>query len=728
MVQRKTNVSEENRKRSDAIGSLESLLSNMLGLATFASVFICSFATFTFKPWEFQIRYFGNHPYAIFFILLCFGLGMWQVFKSLKKKESLLKKYQWSVSDYLALGLGLYCVQYFASVIIVWTRFVWGKSFIGTDYDLVPAFLLAFVCYYVLKQYAGKHLNKICPLQVGNNDTNSFDQASVAQKDVAQSSHSKSSKCDTLNTLTLERVPLNHKAQQSESKWRMLLPVWSQRLFDQTENALGIVFFVGMVIWGAVLLYHYIGALDWWLDFRSATTRFLGTTAIVALTLFLARLVIYFVPIFIFFYLRDGLYWTWYQALSLVAAPLVASIPWYVIIGGMEWLRHSGVSSKKTSSTPEPDFVRSKDKTTDSCSTSVQSAKVSVGEESLSKTSSESFVSAQMEKGERSSLGQGQTDANEKDSFWGSLAGIALLTLIVVGMVAVAVKSTNSVSSPTVSAVRPVVQKVNLPPEPQLFVPSTWTQDFLKKSLVPYLSESMNEVLSTESSVRQLGLPYEKIALLKNHYREVFILPGIEKALGEAVWKKKSLFDDQDDAKVLKQQLFQVVIGELNRIQQRGLSRLPQQDLKQITLFIVKIIRNTGSENCAAYYRGSPKISLEDQSIRTFKNFSSKDLEYFYELCRTAINLGVNGQPYVPTMTPLQMQAVFDRLAKRATYSRHPTERRKLINGFNEVYDQTPFKNPDYTCRSWSNLLTEATKLTGADAEFLRDFFAPIQQ
>ena len=79
-------------------------------------------------------------------------------------------------------------------------------------------------------------------------------------------------------------------------------------------------------------------------------------------------------------------------------------------------------------------------------------------------------------------------------------------------------------------------------------------------------------------------------------------------------------------------------------------------------------------------------------------------------------------------MTPLQMKAVFDRLANRATYSRHPTERRKLINGFNEFYDQTPFKNPDYTCRSWSNLLTEATKLTGAGAEFLRDFFALTQQ
>lgn len=473
---------------------------------------------------------------------------------------------------------------------------------------------------------------------------------------------------------------------------------------QRKTNALGIVFFVGMFIWGAVLFYHYIGALDWWLDFRSATTRFLGTTAIVALTLFLARLVIYFVPIFIFFYLRDGLYWTWYQSLSLVAAPLIALIPWYVIIGGMEWLRHSGVSSKKTNSIPEPDFVWSKDKTTD-----------------------ESCLDAN-EEGRALFLGAGANRANGKDSVWDRLVGLALLTLIVVGMVAVAVKSTNSVLSPTVSAVRPVVQKVNLPPEPQLFVPSTWTQDFLKKSLVPYLSESMNEVFSTESSVRQLGLPYEKIALLENHYREVFILPGIEKALGEAVWKKKSLFDDQDDAKLLKQQLFQVVVGELNRIQQRGLSRLPQQDLNQITLFIVKIIRNTGSENCAAYYRGSPKISLEDQIISVFKNFSSKDLEYFYGLCRTAINLGINGQPYVPTMTPLQMKAVFDRLAKRATYSRHPTERRKLINGFNEVYDQTPFKNPDYTCRSWSNLLTEATKLTGADAEFLRDFFALTQQ
>ena len=344
---------------------------------------------------------------------------------------------------------------------------------------------------------------------------------------------------------------------------------------QRKTNALGIVFFVGMFIWGAVLFYHYIGALDWWLDFRSATTRFLGTTAIVALTLFLARLVIYFVPIFIFFYLRDGLYWTWYQSLSLVAAPLIALIPWYVIIGGMEWLRHSGVSSKKTNSIPEPDFVWSKDKTTDSSSTSVQSAKVSV-EELLSESSSESPASTQMKKDERSSLGQGQTAADGKDSVWDRLVGLALLTLIVVGMVAVAVKSTNSVLSPTVSAVRPVVQKVNLPPEPQLFVPSTWTQDFLKKSLVPYLSESMNEVFSTESSVRQLGLPYEKIALLENHYREVFILPGIEKALGEAVWKKKSLFDDQDDAKLLKQQLFQVVVGELNRIQQRGLSRLPQ--------------------------------------------------------------------------------------------------------------------------------------------------------
>lgn len=204
----------------------------------------------------------------------------------------------------------------------------------------------------------------------------------------------------------------------------------------------------------------------------------------------------------------------------------------------MEWLRHSGVSSKKTNSIPEPDFVWSKDKTTDSSSTSVQSAKVSV-EELLSESSSESPASTQMKKDERSSLGQGQTAANGKDSVWDRLVGLALLTLIVVGMVAVAVKSTNSVLSPTVSAVRPVVQKVNLPPEPQLFVPSTWTQDFLKKSLVPYLSESMNEVFSTESSVRQLGLPYEKIALLENHYREVFILPGIEKALGEAVWKKK---------------------------------------------------------------------------------------------------------------------------------------------------------------------------------------------
>lgn len=58
---------------------------------------------------------------------------------------------------------------------------------------------------------------------------------------------------------------------------------------QRKTNALGIVFFVGMFIWGAVLFYHYIGALDWWLDFRSATTRFLGTTAIVALTLFIGR-------------------------------------------------------------------------------------------------------------------------------------------------------------------------------------------------------------------------------------------------------------------------------------------------------------------------------------------------------------------------------------------------------------------------------------------------------
>lgn len=185
---------------------------------------------------------------------------------------------------------------------------------------------------------------------------------------------------------------------------------------QRKTNALGIVFFVGMFIWGAVLFYHYIGALDWWLDFRSATTRFLGTTAIVALTLFLARLVIYFVPIFIFFYLRDGLYWTWYQSLSLVAAPLIALIPWYVIIGGMEWLRHSGVSSKKTNSIPEPDFVWSKDKTTDSSSTSVQSAKVSV-EELLSESSSESPASTQMKKDERSSLGQGQTAQTGKTLF-----------------------------------------------------------------------------------------------------------------------------------------------------------------------------------------------------------------------------------------------------------------------------------------------------------------------
>ena len=161
--------------------------------------------------------------------------------------------------------------------------------------------------------------NRKRPLRDSNNDKNSLGQASLAPMDVVKSSHSKSSKRDTLNTLTLERVPLNPEAHKSEPKWRMLLPAWSHRLFDQTENALGIVFFVGMVIWGAVLFYHYIGALDWWLDFRSATTRFLGTTAIVALTLFLARLVIYFVPIFIFFYLRDGLYWTWYQSLSLVS-------------------------------------------------------------------------------------------------------------------------------------------------------------------------------------------------------------------------------------------------------------------------------------------------------------------------------------------------------------------------------------------------------------------------
>ena len=410
MVQRKTErISQEEWDQSNAVGSLGELLESQLLTAAVLSFFLCLYASEQFEYWELKIRYLGHHPFVLLFLLICFILGLWQIFKTLKEREPVLKKYQWPVADFLALGLGLYVVQCVASAVIVWTSYALADilTIPGTHWSVAQAFLpiSAIACYYGLKHYAWKRLHSICLLHLSIPDKKMPERgASSAHKETAQTSYAASGKRNSLNRLTLERMPLKQKAPKSTPKWRMLLPTWCQSLFKQTENVLGIVFMVGMVVWGVVLFYHYVGALDWWLDFRSATTRFLGTTAIVALTILLARLVIYFVPFFIFFYLQDGLYWTWYQALSLVAAPLIALIPWYLIVGGMEWLRHSGVSSKKTDSASMPDFVWPKDKASDTGASSVQSGKVSVGEEFPSETSSDSPTSTQSEKDNRVSL------------------------------------------------------------------------------------------------------------------------------------------------------------------------------------------------------------------------------------------------------------------------------------------------------------------------------------
>lgn len=726
MTQCKTErILQEERDQSNAVCSLGELLESQLLTAAVLSFFLCLFAIERFDHWELKIRYLGHHPFILLFLLILFAFGLWQNFKALKEREPLLKKYQWSVSDYLALGLGTYCVQCVASIVIVWMSYVWAESLVvpGTNWSVVQALLpiSAIASYYTLKHYLWKWLDKICPMRLHRRDSKTPGQGTVLAPVTSQGVHTKISEPDSSNTLSLERIPLKRKTPKPEPKWRMLLPSWSKRLFDQTENALGIVFFVGIVAWGAVLFYHYVGALDWWLDFRNATTRFLGTTAIVALTILLTRLVIYFVPVFIFFYLRDGLYWTWYQALALVTAPIIALIPWYLILSGMEWLRHSGFSLKKSDSTSGSSFVWTKDRASGSEAFPVQSAKVSVGEELLSETSSESFASTQMEKDERSSLGQGQTAANEKDSVWGSLAGIALLSLIVVGMVAVAVKSTNSVSSSTVSAVRPVVQNVNLPPKPQLFVPSTWTQDFLEQAIAPQFFDTLNKTLHSEwIGIRRIDS--YKIDVIAKYYNELQKIAGINKRLASAVWRKKNLFSDNDDAQLFAEQLQQVCLTELNLLQLQGIVRLSQPDLNQLTRLLTKMIKNLGDSECASFYRGHTNVRSEDMPLSWWQS-SLSDFKTYFSLSRKAVEAGLNGETPLTTMTNAQWGSVFKRLVDKATRSPDSMEHWNLVAGFNDTYETTTLKHSTHTCRVWTNILWEATKLTGTDAQFLRLYF-----
>lgn len=176
MTQRKTErISQEEWDQSDAIGSLGELLESQLLTAAVLSIFLCLFAVEQFDHWELKIRYLGHHPFILLFLLILFALGLWQNFKALKEREPLLKKYQWSVSDYLALGLGTYCVQCIASIVIVWMTYVWAESLVvpGTNCSVVRALfpISAIASYYTLKHYLWKWLRKICPKHLPRRDS-----------------------------------------------------------------------------------------------------------------------------------------------------------------------------------------------------------------------------------------------------------------------------------------------------------------------------------------------------------------------------------------------------------------------------------------------------------------------------------------------------------------------------------------------------------------------------
>lgn len=253
-------------------------------------------------------------------------------------------------------------------------------------------------------------------------------------------------------------------------------------------------------------------------------------------------------------------------------------------------MRHSGFSLKKSDNTSGSSFVWPKDRASGSEAFPVQSAKASVAKELLTEPSSESLASTPTEKNEGSLVEKVQATSEEKGNFLSGFIGVVLLTLIIAGMFAVAVKSTKSVSTTTVATVSSTVQSVKFSPEPQLFVPSTWTQDFLEQAVAPQFFDTLNKTLHSEW-IGISRIDSYKIDVIARYYNELQKIAGINKRLASAVWRKKNLFSDDDDAKLFAEQLQQVCLTELNLLQLQGIVRLSQLDLNQLTRLLTKMIK-----------------------------------------------------------------------------------------------------------------------------------------
>lgn len=102
---------------------------------------------------------------------------------------------------------------------------------------------------------------------------------------------------------------------------------------------------------------------------------------------------------------------------------------------------------------------------------------------------------------------------------------------------------------------------------------------------------------------------------------------------------------------------------------------------------------------------------------------SLSDFKTYFSLSRKAVEAGLNGETPLISMNSAQCESVFKRLVDKATRSPYPIEQWNLIAGLNDTYKTTTLKHSTHTCRVWTNILWEATKLTGTDAQFLRLYF-----
>ena len=174
-------------------------------------------------------------------------------------------------------------------------------------------------------------------------------------------------------------------------------------------------------------------------------------------------------------------------------------------------------------------------------------------------------------------------------------------------MVSVAVKSTQPMPTASVATVPSTVQSVKHPPEPQLFVPSTWTQDFLEKAVAPQFFDTLSKTLHSDWIGTKINSYKQNV--IAQYYDELQKIPGINKRLASAVWRKKNLFSDDDDANLFSEQLQQACLTELNLLQLQGIIRLSQPDLNQLTQLLTKMIKNLGDRECASFYRSQTAMS-----------------------------------------------------------------------------------------------------------------------